>query len=47
LFRTRKGLFTVSRKAKWWEITAAEFLGELSRSMSPANGSVTPSRQRH
>jgi hypothetical protein len=27
LVSTRKGLFTVARKAKQWEITAIEFLG--------------------
>src|ERR1700756_5426182 len=28
LVSTRKGLFTVARKAKQWEITAVEFLGD-------------------
>ena len=28
LVSTRKGLFTVSRKAKQWEITAVDFLGD-------------------
>ena len=30
LVSTRKGLFTVARKAKQWAITAVEFLGDLS-----------------
>ena len=28
LVSTRKGLFTVTRKAKQWEITAVDFLGD-------------------
>ena len=28
LISTRKGLFTVSRKAGQWEITGADFLGD-------------------
>ena len=28
LVSTRKGLFTVARKARQWEITAVEFLGD-------------------
>jgi hypothetical protein len=28
LISTRKGLFTVSRRAEQWEITGADFLGD-------------------
>ena len=28
LVSTRKGLFTVSRRARAWEITGADFLGD-------------------